>query len=89
MWILGIHPPPQAAPTEALLRVMGRDDLIPLVVEQQQPREAPGLLDALITAMNKTGHLRNFKLPLPPPKPVGMSQERYVQLLKECGVEGF
>ena len=90
MWLLGIHPQPQAAPTAALLRMMGREDLLPQVVEQQPPRQAPGLLDALVAAMQKTGHLSShFKLPLPPPKPEKMPQQRYVQLLRECLVEGF
>jgi len=90
MWLLGVHPQPQAAPTAALLRMMEREDLLPQVVEQQPPRQAPALLDALVTAMQKTGHLSShFKLPLPPPKPPGMTQQRYVQILRECHVEGF
>merc|ERR1712138_194819 len=88
MWILAIHPPPPSPPTADLLRIVGRDDLCDQVAEQQPMRPQQGLLESLIIAMQRTGHLdRAFEIPVAPPKPSGMSQKRYTQILSQCRVE--
>ena len=49
-----------------------------------------GVLDSLILAMKESGHLPEaFTIPRPPPKPSEISGVRYVQIMGECGVEGF
>ena len=54
------------------------------------PRARAGLLESLIIAMQRTGHLdRTFEIPVAPPKASGMSQKRYTQILSQCRVEGY
>lgn len=49
-------------------------------------RRLVGLLDAVIAAMKKTAKLpADFTVPQLPPKPAGMTVERYLHILEDCG----